>query len=156
VKRTIATSILTFALILIATSFSIAAPADPCALLTAAQATAALGGSVTAGKPLASTVCQWDQQGKTGDMLLKLTITVITVERHNRTKSSTTGTVTNIGGVGDDAFFATMNTGTTTNTTLNLKKGDSAVVIRVYGGKKPVEEYQAKEKAVAQAILPKL
>jgi len=64
--------------------------------------------------------------------------------------------VTNVGGIGDDAFFATLNTGTTTNTTLNLKKGDSAVVIRVYGGKKPVEEYQAKEKAVAQAILPKL
>jgi hypothetical protein len=49
-----------------------------------------------------------------------------------------------------------LKTGNTTNTTLNVKKGDTAVVVRVFGGQKPVEEYQAKEKAVAQAILPKL
>jgi hypothetical protein len=39
---------------------------------------------------------------------------------------------------------------------LNVKKGDSAVVIRVFGGKQPVEEYQSKEKAVAQTIVPRL
>jgi len=49
-----------------------------------------------------------------------------------------------------------LNTGTQTNTTLDVKKRSSAVVIRVDGGKKPVEEYQVKEKAVAQAIFPKL
>lgn len=133
-----------------------AAPSDPCALLTAAQASAALGTTVSAGKPLASTVCQWQQEGKTGSELLKLDITLITTDRFARMKSVTIGTVTNMGGVGDDAYYSTLKTGKTTNTTLNVKKGDTAVVIRVFGGQKPVEEYQAKERAAAQALLPKL
>jgi hypothetical protein len=66
------------------------------------------------------------------------------------------GAVASVGGVGDDAYYATMKTGRSTVTTLNVKKGDTAVIIRVSGGTKPVEEYQAKEKAVAQAIVPKL
>jgi len=40
--------------------------------------------------------------------------------------------------------------------TLNVRKGATAVVIRVSGGTKSAEEYQAKEKAVAVALLPKL
>ena len=116
VKNTIVTSILISGLILLGASSSIAAP-DPCSLLTTAQASAALGGSASAGTPLASTVCAWKQQGKPGDALLRLTITVITVERHDRTKSITAGAVTNVAGLGDDAFYATLNTHTQTNTT---------------------------------------
>jgi hypothetical protein len=134
-----------------------AAPAtDGCALLTSAQASAALGGSVAAGKALTATVCQWEQSGKPGDELLKLDINIVTVERFNRTKSVSLGTITGAGGLGDEAYYATMKTGRTTLSTLNVKKGSAAVIIRVWGGTKPVEEYQAKEKAVAQAILPKL
>jgi hypothetical protein len=139
------------------TAFSIvAAPADPCALLTPAQAGGALGGTVTAGKSVAGNVCQWQQEGKTGAALLKLDVNVITTDRYARMKSVTAGTITNVGGLGDDAYYSTLKTGATTITTLNIKKGETAVVIRVSGGEKPVEEYQAKEKAVAQAILPKL
>ena len=134
----------------------VAAPSDPCALLTAAQASAALGGTVSEGKPVVGKVCQWQQQGKTGAELLKLDVNLITAYRFARMKSVTTGTVTNVGGLGDDAYYSTLKTGHTTISTLNVKKGDAAVVIRVSGGTKPVEEYQAKEKAVAQAILPKL
>jgi len=134
----------------------VAAPSDPCTLLTPAQASAALGGTVAAGKPLAGTVCQWQQQGKAGTELLKLDVNLITVERFARMKSVTVGTVTNVGGLGDDAYYSTLKTGRISITTLNVKKGETAVVIRVSGGEKPVEEYQAKEKAVAQAILPKL
>jgi len=61
-------------------------------------------------------------------------------------KSVAIGTVTNISGVGDDAYYSTLKTRNTTDTTLNVKKGVAAVVIRVSGGQKPVEEYQAKEK----------
>lgn len=134
----------------------LAAPSDPCTLLTSAQASAALGATVSAGKPLASKVCQWQQEGKTGIESLKLDVTVIAPDRFARMKSVTIGTVTNMSGIGDDAYYSTLKAGSTTNTTLNVKKGDTAVVIRVFGGQKPVEEYQAKEKAVAQAILPKL
>jgi hypothetical protein len=135
---------------------SVAAPADPCALLTPAQAGAAIGGTVTAGKSITGNVCQWQQEGKTGAALLKLDINVITPDRYARMKSVTVGTITNVGGLGDDAYYSTLKTGATTITTLNIKKGETAVVIRVSGGEKPVEEYQAKEKAVALAILPKL
>lgn len=134
----------------------LAAPSDPCALLTAAQVSAALGATVSAGKPLASTVCQWQQEGKTGIESLKLDVTMITPDRFARMKSVTIGTVTAAAGIGDDAYYSTLKTGSTITTTLNVKKGNTAVVIRVFGGKKPVEEYQAKEKALAQAILPKL
>jgi hypothetical protein len=133
-----------------------APPADTCALLTQAQASAALGVPINAGKSLVGKVCQWEQPGKAGDELLKLDINVINVERFNRMKTVTLGTVTSVGGVGDDAYYATMKSGRTILTTLNVKKGDTALIIRVSGGTKPVEEYQAKEKAVAQAVVPKL
>jgi hypothetical protein len=134
----------------------VAAPPDPCTLLTAAQASATLGATVPAGKPLAPTVCEWRQEGGAGTALLRLDITVITPERFARTKSATIGTVANVSGVGDDAYYATIKSGQTINTGLSVKKGQTAVVIRVMGGHKSVEEYQAKEKAIAQAILPKL
>jgi hypothetical protein len=133
-----------------------APPADVCSLLTQAQAGAALGGTVDGGKPLTSQTCHWNQQGKAGDVLLKLDVTVITPDRFTRMKAVTAGTVTSVGGLGDDAFYATLKTANTTLTTLNIKKGDAAVTIRVSGGSKPAEEYQAKEKAAAQALLPKL
>jgi len=133
-----------------------AAPTDACALLTSAQVGAALGGSVGPGKALTKDVCQWSQQGKPGDVLLKLDINVVTVDHFTRLKTVTAGTVTNVGGLGDEAFYSTFTQGRTTLTTLNIKKGNAAVVIRVSGGTKPAEEYQAKEKAVATAVVPKL
>jgi hypothetical protein len=66
------------------------------------------------------------------------------------------GTITSASGLGDEAFYSTLTQGHTTLTTLNVRKGATAVVIRVSGGTKSAEEYQAKEKAVAVALLPKL
>jgi len=133
-----------------------AAPSDPCALLTAAQVSAALGGTVGNGKSLASAVCHWSQEGKAGDPLLKLDVTVITPEHFTRLKTVTIGTVTSASGLGDEAFYSTLTQGHTVITTLNIRKGATAVVIRVSGGAKSADEYQAKEKAVAVALLPKL
>ena len=128
----------------------------PCDLLTPAQVATVLGGSVATGKSLATTVCQWAQQGKPGDELLKLDVDLVTVDRFARMKTVTAGTVTGVSGLGDDAYYSTLQTGRTTLTTLNVKKGNAAVTIRVSGGMKPVEEYQQKEKLAAQALLPKL
>jgi len=135
---------------------SVAAAADACSLLTTEQVSAALGGSAGAGKAIAGGVCQWTQQGKPGDVLLKLDVNLITPDRFSRLKTVTLGTVTNVGGLGEEAFYSTLTQGRTTLTTLNIKKGAAAVTIRVSGGAKPAEEYQAKEKAVAVALLPKL
>ncbi len=145
------------ACILFRTATADAAPAtDPCALLTRVQVSAALGGTVGEGKPITSSVCEWSQQGKPGDVLLKLDVNIVTPEHYARLKSVTIGTITAVSGLGDEAFYSTLQQGHTTLTTLNVKKGGTAVVIRVSGGTKNAEEYQAKEKAVAQALVPKL
>jgi len=144
-------------LLLLSPSTGIAAPpADVCSMLTTEQVSAALGGSVGPGKPLATGVCQWAQLGKPGDVLLKPDVNLITSEHFTRLKNVTAGTVTNVGGLGDEAFYSTFTQGHTTLVTLNVKKGSSAATIRVSGGTKPAEEYQAKEKAVAVALVPKI
>lgn len=133
-----------------------ARPADPCALLTPAQVSSALGGTVGEGKPLATSVCQWAQQGKPGDPLLKVDVNVITPDHFTRLKTVTAGTVTAVNGLGDEAFYSTFTQGRTVLANLNVRKGGTAVVVRVSGGSKSAEEYQAKEKALAVALLPKL
>ena len=143
-------------LLLLWPSGGMAAPEDACSLLTTAQVSAALGGPVDPGRALAKALCQWTQQGKPGDVLFKLDVTLITPEHFTRLKTVTLGTVTNVSGLGDEAFFSTFTQGHTTLTTLNVKKGSAAVTIRVSGGTKPAEEYQAKEKAVAAALIPKM
>lgn len=130
--------------------------ADACSLLTTEQVSAALGGSVGPGKSLTKGVCQWTQLGRPGDVLLKLDVTLITPEHFTRLKTVTVGTVANVSGLGDEAFYSTLTQGHTTLATLNVKKGASAVTIRVSGGTKPAEEYQAKEKAIAVALVPKM
>jgi hypothetical protein len=157
--RTILTNCATMmvTLLLIAPSTGMTAPpTDACSLLTTAQVSAALGGSVGPGRSLAKGLCQWTQQGKPGDVLLKLDVNLITPEHFTRLKTVTVGTVTNVGGLGDEAFYSMFTQGQTTLTTLNIKKGSAAVTIRVSGGTKPAEEYQAKEKAVAVALVPKI
>jgi len=129
---------------------------DPCALITQAQASAVLGVPVAAGKSLVSSVCHWDQAGRPGSELLKLDINVVALDRFNRIKSVSAGTITPVTGIGDEAYYATLNTGRIVTTTLNVKKGGNAVIIRVSGGAKPAEEYQAKEKAVALVVVGKL
>jgi len=133
-----------------------APPADACALLTTGQVSAALGGAVGSPKALATGVCHWAQQGKPGDVLLNLDVNLITPEHFTRLKTVTIGTVTEVSGLGDTAFYSTFTQGKTTLTTLNIKKGTAAVTIRVSGGTKPAAEYQAKEKAVALALVSKL
>ena len=149
------TTIVTLLLLLPSTGMA-APPTDACALVTTGQVSTALGGTVGPAKPLATGACQWTQQGKPGDVLFKLDINLVTPERFTRLKTVTIGTVTNVSGLGDDAFYSTFTQGHRTLTTLNIKKGSAAVTIRVSGGTKPVEEYQAKEKTVAMAVLSKL
>jgi hypothetical protein len=138
-----------------AVSLAAAAP-DPCTWLTPTQVSAVLGRTFAAPKPIGSKGCLWRQEGKAGAALLQLDVTLLPPERFEHTKSVTIGTVNNVSGLGADAFYNTLKTAHTTATTLNVKKGDTFVVIRVSGGEKPVEDYQAKEKAIAQAILPEL
>jgi len=141
--------------------FSVAAPpSDACALVSQAQLNAALGVSVDSGKAIAGgKSCQWRQPPpKPGAEAFIVDVSIIDMHAFDigKTAASTAGargpTATPISGLGDDAYYYVLGQ----ITEIRLKKGNSFVGVRVSGGKKPISEYEAKEKAVAAAIVPKL
>jgi hypothetical protein len=134
---------------------SVAASApDACALLTQAQVSAALGVSVGAGQHAGPVVqmCQWtsakafvqlDIMGQMGSLS--------PTDRFNNAKRPVGGiTKTPTGGVGDDAYYITSVSGTS----LNVRKGNSALEIRVRGV--PADQIKAVEKSLAQEAVLKL
>jgi hypothetical protein len=132
-----------------------AAAPDACALLSTSQVSAALGVTVGPGRATLPGACQWDQPGKPGERLWKVSVNFANKDRWKvATTTSQPGvTITPVAGLGDDAFYYTRGTDLTT---LSVKKGDTAVVIRVWGGVRPVPDLEAKEKALAQQMLPNL
>ena len=136
-----------------------AAPPNPCPLLTPAQVSAVLGVNVGAGQNRLSTLCEWSEPGQSGPGAKKVTVTTQDPRAFEYAKMQIGGgiTKTQVSGIGDDAVF-----GTTPKVAavLTVKKGDVVFVVRVYGfpidAGKPLEEVQAKEKALALAILSKL
>jgi hypothetical protein len=137
-----------------------AAPNDPCSLITQNQMSAALGVSVDSGKALpGGKTCQWRQpSAKPGDEVFIVDVSIIDMHAFDigKTAAATAGargpTATPISGLGDDAYYYVL----ARVTEIRLKKGNSFLGVRVSGGRKPIEEYEAKEKAVASAIVPKL
>ena len=133
----------------------IAAPKKvACSLVTTKQVTAALGSAVGVGKPMTDKACQWSQPGKGGD-LLKLEVSLTTIDRYNQFKTASSATITTVGDLGDDAYYSTQ-TGKDVQVALVIKKGETAVIVHVFGGNKAVAEYQSMEKAIAAALLPGL
>ena len=102
---------------------------DPCALVTQAQVTSALGAKVDPGQPIGKTGCQWstDQKAKTGHVMVTLSIWD---ENKWFSHKSTPGIpMKPASGIGDDAYFATLGD----LTSLHVKKGKSTLDLRVYG-----------------------
>jgi hypothetical protein len=143
-------------LLLLAPQRAVAAPpTEACSLLTQAQVSNALGVPVDPGKAPVPKSCHWDQPGKAGAGLLKLDVTITDQKAFdNRKGMRGPSTVTPVNGLGDDAFYYEL--ASARLATLNVRKGTVVVVIRVWGGSTPVDEYKTKEKAVAGAILAKL
>src|SRR5262249_1248273 len=132
-----------------------AALPDPCALLTTAQVSDALGVTVADGTHLATSSCQWTPAGVSAAQSKKfITLTVQDKRAFDYAKTpvpSASITKTPVTGIGDDAVF-----GTTKGfgTVLTVKKGDVTFAVRVQG--LPEDQTQAKEKALALLILHKL
>jgi hypothetical protein len=125
-----------------------------CSLATTEQVTAALGLPVGVGKPMTDKACRWSPPGN-GDDLLKLEVQLTTTDRFNKFKTATSATIATVSGLGDDAYYSTQ-TGKDVQVALVIKKGETAAIIHVFGGKKSVAEYQSMEKAIAAALLPGL
>jgi len=137
-----------------------APPTDACSLISQSQLSAALGVSVGAGKPIASgKSCQWRQPpAKPGDEVFIVDVTIVDMHAFEIGKAASAAAgpsgpkATPISGLGDDAYYYVLGQ----ISEIRLKKGNSFLGVRVSGGKKPLAEYEAKEKAVAAAIVPKL
>lgn len=130
-------------------------PKVACSLLTTAQVTAALATTVGVGRQMTKEVCQWSEQAKSGDDQVKVQVTLTTPERYNKFKTAGSVTVTAVEHLGDDAYYSAQ-TADNTQVALCLRKGEVAVIVHAFGGKKTAAEYQTMEKAIAEAVLPAL
>jgi hypothetical protein len=130
------------------------APTDPCALLTPAQVSAVVGVTVGAGQPIGTTGCQWSTatQGNPTNAPVRATLALWDAAAFADMKTPLPGfTKTPASGIGEDAVYATART----LTTLGVKKGNVAFVIRLYGV--PGQDKQmATEKALALDVLAAL
>jgi hypothetical protein len=127
------------------------APSDPCTLLTQAQVSAVLGVTVGPGQPIATTGCEWSAQQPSSSNA-RVTVSFWGGEAFAGMKTPLPRvTKTPVSGVGDDAVYATVGS----LTTLSVKKGKVAFVVRIYGV--PGQDKQmAIEKSLALDILAKL
>jgi hypothetical protein len=123
-----------------------AASGAPCAMLTQAQVSAALGASVAAGQPIASTGCDWE--GPPGSKL-RVTVTVWPASGWANMKAPLPNVTKNpVSGIGDDAFVATMGK----FAPLSVKKGDTVFILRVYGVPDTAKQ-QSIETTLASSIV---
>ena len=146
---------LTIACICISATFgsrtAAAQPAAPCSLLTSAQITAAVGVSVGAAQPIANTGCSWSAP----HMLVTVSLWDGSASGWAKIKMPLPGvTKTAVSGLGDDALFSILGTEAKQFVTLNVKKGSTAYLFKVYGP--TVTEQMTMEKTLAGNVLAKL
>jgi hypothetical protein len=139
-------------------SLSAASPTVACELLTQARVGAALGVAVGAGTQIARPgACQWFGKGRFATLTLTQTLAGKTpIEQFNAGKTSKRYgiNVEPVSGVGDDAFYVSYATTTSTAPVgIVVRKGDSTFEVRVYGF--PLEEGKTVGKSLAQDVAGK-
>lgn len=121
----------------------------PCSLLTAAQVAAAVGASVGAAQPIASTGCSWSAPH------LIVTLSLWDGSRWEKMKAPLPGiSKIPVSGLGDDAILSTVGAPSKQYATLSVKKGGTAYLFKVYGP--PVTEQMSMEKVLAGSVLANL
>lgn len=127
-----------------------AAQAAPCSLLSSAQVSAAVGVSVGAAQPIATTGCSWSAPH------IIVTLSLWDGNKWDKMKTGLPGsTVNSVAALGDDAFLTTLGRPTEKQfATLSVKKGNTAYVFKVYGPS--VSDQTSMEKALAGNVLAKL
>ena len=122
---------------------------DPCSLLTMAQVSSAVGGTVKPGSPISTTGCSWSSESPRA----VVTISFALVASFARLKAASSPAVQKsaMSGVGDDAFYSTLGP----MTTLTVQKGNTAFVMHVYGIADPARQKEI-EKTLATTAASKL
>jgi hypothetical protein len=122
----------------------------PCSLLTQAQVSTAVGLSMGAGQPIATTGCSWSAGHVTA------TLSLWDATKWDKMRAPLPGmTKTPVGGMGDDAVFATVGDAGKQLITLTVKKGKTAFMFRIYGVEKASNQ-MSMEKTLAENVLAKL
>jgi hypothetical protein len=153
VKSTIFRSVAIFSAVFatFGTPYAVAqSGSTPCGLLTSAQVSAAVGATVGNAEPIATTGCTWSWGRAT------TTLSLWDASKWDRMKSSTLPGVTksSVSGLGDDAFSATMGT-SKQFAVLNVKKGATVYIFKVYGIESPSDQLSI-EKTLAADVLAKV
>jgi hypothetical protein len=121
----------------------------PCSLLSSAEISAAVGVTVGAAQPIATTGCSWS-----GPHII-VSVSLWDASDWGKMKTPVPGmSRSSVAGLGDDAFFSTMGSAEKQFTALTVKKGSTAYVIKVYGGN--AAEQMSREKTLAGNVLAKL
>jgi hypothetical protein len=133
----------------------LAAPADPCSLLTSAQVSAALGVSVGPGQTTGGRICRWAERGARagrGSPALVLTMQDAKAFDFAKSPSKSANLVkAPAAGIGDDAVFNTIGV---VAATLTVKKGDTYFELHVYGF--PVDQTRNMETTLAKEVVANL
>jgi hypothetical protein len=130
---------------------------DACSLLTQAQVGAVLGVAVGAGSyqsPTFKRTCTWNAASNAPKGTQYVTLIVEGPDAYlagKKTGPMKANTIKSVSGIGNDAYYQTVSS----NVGLNVKKGNAAFKVAVYGDL-PIEKKQAMEKTLAQQVLSKL
>jgi len=126
------------------------APSDPCAQVTSAQVSTALGETVAAGAKAGTKTCSWTAD-KPKHEIVSLMYSPPGDWNSRKTRQMPGVTKASVSGVGDEAFAETA----FAYTTLYVKKGSTIFMVRVYGVP-DLGRQLAIEKPIAQIIAAKV
>lgn len=141
-------------------------PDDACALLTAAQVTSIVGVTVGNGQHVTATyvkTCTWTPTAGASKGLSAVTVSYQSAASFSgakqmsqamtaNSKPGSNMATTSATGIGDDAFYTTMNG---RYTALLVKKGNVSFKVAIYG-EVPADKAKAMEKAIALQALSKV
>lgn len=123
--------------------------AAPCSLLTAAQVSAAIGAGVNAPQAIGTTGCSWSAPH------IIVSLSLWDGSKWDKMKTPLPGASrTPVAGLGDDAFSTTLGKPDKQFVTLNVKKGATAYVFKVYGVS--ASQQTSMENTLAQNVLARL
>ena len=126
------------------------APSDPCAQVTAADVSVALGETVAAGQKAGTKTCSWSA-AKPTHQVVSLMYSPPGDWTTRKTRQLPGDTKTSVSGIGDEAFAETAGN----FTTLYVKKGRTIFMVRVYGVP-DIGRQLAIEKSIAQKVAAKV
>ena len=125
-------------------------PSDPCAPLTPAEVSAALGETVAAGQQANDKACAWTATTPK-HQIVSLSFSPSGDWNKRKTQQLPGDTKVNLPGIGDEAFSETAGK----YTSLYVKKGSTIFLVRVYGVP-DLEQQHTIEKAIAKKVAGKV